>query len=257
MLFAVSQAIFANSGNPATAAVTPFQPGESMVFRIYYHSRLTGSVTAGYGTLNLKRDPNKFGNRPLLRAVFSGGTTDLFSFFYRVESRFESIFDEQTLKPTLFIRRTREGRHVKDDDIRFDFNTLQAHSRTAITPITPDVRDLFTVYYYARTLPLHNVKDGQIFNMPYFIDDSTYQAQMVFVGRETIITSLGKVRCLKIKPMVVVGDVFTESYPMILYLSDDKNRIPILIKSDVQVGSLRAELIQYSGLANPFSALLD
>ncbi len=256
-LLTVLSAIMVYAGGRNPSAVTPFRSGESMVFRIYYHSMLTGRVTAGYGTLNLMREHSKSGNGPLLRAVFSGGTTNLFSLFYKVESRFESFFDENTLKPTLFIRRSREGRHIKDDDIWFDYSNLQARSRTAITPITPEVRDLFTVFYYARSIPLDGVEDGQIFHLPYFIDDSTYNAKMVFVGRETVNTALGQVKCLKIKPMVVVGDVFTDAYPMILYLSDDKNRVPVLIQSDVQIGSLKIELIQYSGLANPFSALLD
>jgi hypothetical protein len=41
---------------------------------------------------------------------------------------------------------------------------------------------------------------------------------------------------------------------MTLWVSDDGNKIPILAESAVIVGSVRLELISYSGLLNPFSS---
>jgi hypothetical protein len=43
---------------------------------------------------------------------------------------------------------------------------------------------------------------------------------------------------------------------MDIWVSDDKNRIPILAKSAVVVGSVKLELIEYKGLANPVTSLV-
>ena len=51
--------------------------------------------------------------------------------------------------------------------------------------------------------------------------------------------------------MVVTGAVFSQPYPMDLWITDDKNHIPILAKSAVIVGSVKMELVKYKGLKNP------
>ena len=54
--------------------------------------------------------------------------------------------------------------------------------------------------------------------------------------------------------MVIKGEVFSEPYPMELYITDDLNRLPVMVKSAVIVGSVKMELISYQGLRNPLSS---
>ena len=48
------------------------------------------------------------------------------------------------------------------------------------------------------------------------------------------------------------GRVFKAQESVTLWITADANKIPIKIKADLAVGSLRAELESYKGLANPF-----
>jgi hypothetical protein len=48
------------------------------------------------------------------------------------------------------------------------------------------------------------------------------------------------------------GRVFKAQESVTLWITDDANKIPIKMKADLSVGSLRAELEQYKGLANAF-----
>jgi hypothetical protein len=57
--------------------------------------------------------------------------------------------------------------------------------------------------------------------------------------------------------MVATGEVFSNPYPMTLWVTDDKNKLPVLGKSAVIVGSVKMELIKYSGLKNPVEANVD
>jgi hypothetical protein len=84
-----------------------------------------------------------------------------------------------------------------------------------------------------------------------------YISVIQYLGKEVVKTKAGKFRCLKFKPMVATGKVFSNPYPMTLWVTDDKNRLPILVESAVSVGSVKAELISFSGLANPTEAKLD
>ena len=74
----------------------------------------------------------------------------------------------------------------------------------------------------------------------------------MFLGREVLKTKFGKVKTMIFRPLVQSGRVFKAQESVTLWITDDANKIPIKMKADLSVGSLRAELEQYKGLANTF-----
>ena len=87
--------------------------------------------------------------------------------------------------------------------------------------------------------------------MDFYLDDSVYVSKIIFDGREKIKTDFGELMCMKFKPQVAVGEVFQQPYPMTLWVSDDKNKIPVLAKSGVFVGSVTIELLEFEKLKYP------
>jgi hypothetical protein len=51
--------------------------------------------------------------------------------------------------------------------------------------------------------------------------------------------------------------VFKEKESLTIWVSDDENRMPMLIKADLTVGSLKASLIEFKGLKNSFKIQVD
>ena len=78
---------------------------------------------------------------------------------------------------------------------------------------------------------------------------------MKFLGREVLRTRFGKVKTLKFRPFVDGGRVFKEQESVTVWVSDDQNKIPLMIKADLAVGSLRASLHEFKGLKHPFKIL--
>jgi hypothetical protein len=233
---------------------TSFGRGEKLNFKVYYHSLLTGNVTAGYGSILVTADNRKFNNRDTYHIVATGKSSGFFNMFFKVDDRFESYIDEEGIFPWLFSRRTREGGYKKDDEVNFNQLRGSAVSRKKVTHTPINVQDIISSFYFARTLNAATIKPGDVINLPFFLDDSVYFSKVKYFGRETIKTSIGNIKCLKLKPLLAKGNVFKEDYPMTLWVSDDGNKIPILAESAVIVGSVRMELISYSGLLNPFSS---
>ena len=52
-------------------------------------------------------------------------------------------------------------------------------------------------------------------------------------------------------PVTNRSRIFKGEGSITLYLSNDKNKIPIRIQADLLVGSIKADLDQFSGIANP------
>ena len=231
-----------------------FARGEMLTFRVAFNSALTGSITGGKATLEITDDVKLIENRNTYHVVGIGKTTGLIEMIYKVNDRFESYFDQDALIARQFIRRTRENTYKKDDLVIFRQHDKLAVSLTKIVKVPANVQDVISAFYYARTLDISNLKPGETFEIPFFFFYSVYHSRVIYKGRETVKTKLGKFRCVAFQPMVATGYAFDDPYPITIWITDDANRLPVLIDSEQSVGRARVELISYSGLANPITA---
>ena len=81
--------------------------------------------------------------------------------------------------------------------------------------------------------------------------------ELHYKGKDIITTKFGKVKTLVFKPMVQSGRVFKDDETVTFWVTDDKNKLPLKIKASILVGSLKAELFQYKGLANSFPIIFN
>ena len=94
-----------------------------------------------------------------------------------------------------------------------------------------------------------------IINM--FFDNENYVFKLKFLGVETIRSKFGRIKCMKFRPLVQSGRVFEEQESVTLWVSKDKNRLPIRLQADILVGSIKADLENFKNLKYPFEILFD
>lgn len=252
--FRTSLILFILLTTPSIAQELPYKSGEELNFLIYYDAPLIGKVYAGKAILELDKLGEKINGQPVFNAVGRGYSIGSMDFFYRVRDRFESWFDASNFRSYKFMRRTSEGGYVANDDVVFNYDKGLAISRKEEKKIGENVQDLVSSFYFARTLDISGVMVGGSFPIDFYLDDSLYTSVIIYEGKEIIETRLGKFHTMKFKPMVVEGEVFDHPYPMFLWVTDDKNRIPILIKSEVIFGSIKGELYKFKNLKYPLDA---
>jgi hypothetical protein len=112
---------------------------------------------------------------------------------------------------------------------------------------------MLSAFYAARALDLGAAKPNETYAINCFMDKEVWPLKIKFICRETITTELGTFKTLKFRPIVQKGRVFKHEEDLNVWITDDKNHIPIKGQADVLVGSIKAELTSYSGLANPVS----
>jgi hypothetical protein len=228
-----------------------FSPGEFLKYRVFYDSWMTSNLTAGYGTMEIDPLLNTTNGRETYHITVTGNSAGLFNLFYKVRDRFETFVDTEGMMPLKFIRRTREGGYKRDDDVTFDHVSKIAQSRRATKEIPAYVQDIVSAFYYVRTWDFDTAEVDDAYLLDFFLDDSLYHSEIIFEGREWVDTEFGEIYCLKFKPKVAVGEIFQEPYPMELWVSDDLNKIPVLMRSAVFIGSVKIELVEYKGLRYP------
>ena len=243
---------------PVTEQESSFQNGEWFRFKMSY----SGFLKAGNATLTVS--DNSFNGKDVYHVVGKGWTTGAIRWFFKVKDRYESYFDKTTGAPYKFIRDIDEGGHTKNIEIEFDHDNNKAHvfnkkhnTKKVITTET-NIHDMVSTYYYLRNkINPENLKVGDEVFVNMFFDEENYGFKLRYLGEEMIRTEFGKVNSLKFRPYVMAGRVFKEEESLTLWVSNDKNKIPLRIKADLAVGSLRADLDAFKGLKHPFNIYID
>jgi len=235
-----------------------FKPGEWLKFRVHY-----GFLNASFATLHLTK--NKIDDHPVYHVVGTGKTTGFASIFFKVDDRYESYFDRKDGRPYRFIRKIDEGGYTRDQEINFDhnrdiavLNDKKSNKKFNFT-IEDSIQDLISAFYYLRNNFEANdlVKDEDIELNMLFDPDGVFKFKLKYLGKEVLRTKFGKVECLKFRPFVQSGRVFKEQESLTLWVSNDLNKIPIRIKADLVIGSIKADLDGYNGLKNQFKIIMD
>jgi len=84
-----------------------------------------------------------------------------------------------------------------------------------------------------------------------FFKDTTYSLAVKFLGRQRISVDAGTFDCIIIEPLMKEGGVFKSEGRVVIWLTDDERRIPVKVSTKVVVGSIDAELREYSGINGP------
>ncbi len=235
-----------------------FKPGEWLKFRMHY-----GWLNASYATLQVKSD--MIDGVPVYHVVGKGRTTGFASIFFKVDDTYESYFDKKDGRPYRFIRKINEGGYKKDVEINFDHDNDKAvlndkkNKKKLNFTLQDSIQDLISAFYYLRNnYNAEDLVEGEAITLKMlYDDDGIFNFRLKYLGTEVLKTKYGKVECHKFRPYVQSGRVFKEQESLSLWVSTDKNRIPVRIKADLAVGSIKADLDGYNGLKHQFKIIMD
>ncbi len=240
----------------AQETTTVFKKGEWLRFKMSY----SGFLRAGSATLSV--DEAIINDKEVFHVTGKGWTSGVIKWFFKVDDTYESFFNKETIQPYVFIRNINEGGYIINRKINFDYSnniatTQDFKSGTTSSASIEDIQDMLSAFYYLRTQNLENLNEGDEIGLNMFIDGETFPFKLRFLGTEFLKTSFGKVKTLLFRPMVQAGRIFKANESVTIWITADANKIPIKLKASLAVGSLRAELEAYKGLANSFEIIYD
>jgi hypothetical protein len=176
---------------------------------------------------------------------------------YKVKDTFESYFDSVNILPLMAIRDIREGKYKKKNIDTYDHknNSIFSANKGEIK-MSSVVRDVITAFYFIRNYDFDNLIKGDIITIDLFFDDELITFRLHYMGKETIDSKIGKFNCIKLIPEMVDpkkdaenGNISpTPKDEMTIWLSDDPNHVPIRVKFDLFIGSIKSDLIEYINL---------
>ena len=232
--------------NPPVKSDTAFIAGENLTFQIRY-----GFITAG--TTQLSLTDTVYENKLVFHSYTVAQTTGLADKIYGVKDIYESWFDKETNLPYKQTSNVKEGHYTKYNEVTYNRNNNTVHSKlSGIHEVPRKILDLSSTLYYIRRIDLSNVIEGEKVFLNMYFSDEVFPFRFIYQGKDTIRTKFGKISCLKISPLVEVGRIFKKQDDLTIWLTDDGNRIPVLIRMDIRiVGRVNLKLVKFVNTSNP------
>lgn len=249
------------AGRCVSLEESAFDDGEELTYLANYK---WGIISSDVGEATLSLSKYEEGNQPFYFLEAKAKTYKFYDKVFKVRDTYMSRFSAVTMKPVYFHRNIFEGGYVKRNTLNFDWKRNQIKSTTqryqntpvdSILKVSDCTFDVMSLLYYSRNMNFSNIQPGSSFPLTFAIDNEVYNIKYRFVGRETIsLKNVGKFRTLKFAVEVVAGDVFTGEQELYIWITDDKNHIPLIAETPIIVGKVRVMLMKMSNLKHPLTS---
>lgn len=239
-----------------------FQSGEKLTYRGYYN---WGFIWVAAGEVKLEVSEESYSDKLSYKLEAQGKTLKAFDYFFKLRDTISCYVDTTSLKPFYFDRKTNESNYIARHQYWFDYDKDCVYSKIKKQdkPIALDTlenkhisSDIVSVAYYARNLDFSKYKKKEKIPLRMLIDNEIHNLYIRYRGIEKVKLKNGDVyECLKFSPMLVKGHLFQGGEDMTIWVSNDKNRVPIMVEAKVLIGSVKGLLDSYEGLRSTRNSL--
>lgn len=217
----------------------PMTVPEKLIFDLTW-----AGITAGSATLEAVAAPEG------VKIVSTTQSARWVSVFYPINDHVEALLDKSSSAapgaPKHYRLQLREGRSRRDREVSFDRMKQKASFVDHISgdrgevPLRDNFYDPLSCFYYVRSLQL--APQRSVF-VNIFDNKRAWKVEVRVLRKERIRTRLGEFDTLVIKPLMKSDGIFTRKGDMLIWLTDDRRRLPVKVQTRVSVGSITATLV--------------
>jgi hypothetical protein len=189
-----------------------------------------------------------------LKGTFS--TYSNYDSYFKIRDLYQSWIGKTDLKPYIFKRNVDEGGFRFNMKYTIKRAALQAkydfekdgNTSSSVIKIKDDTQDLISILYYIRNLDFEKMPLNKATTISVLVDEKINNITLVYKAKETIKNELlGQKPCYKLAVSINQQGLLKKESNFI-WLSADKNKIPVQIKAEIPIGSIQIRLIEAKGL---------
>lgn len=247
--------------NDCAPVNTTFQAGEELTYTIHYN---WGAIWMAAGEAVFSVQQENYRGRQAYHFLGTGTSYPKYDWFFKVRDRYEAWSDTNDLRPLRFIRDSHEGPVDVYNDCVFDHKRKMAYTgsrgkngalKLDSVRLPPCSNDVLTAIYLSRCIDFSRYKPNDTIPLTLVLENKVYPVYIRYIGKENLQAGeLGTYRCIKFRPLLIEGTIFTAGEKMTVWVTDDKNRLPLYVETEVLVGSIKVYLSRFKGLRNPVTA---
>lgn len=236
------------------STINIFQNGEEIKYKVFY---TVSNAWVSAGEAVFTTNATTYDGKPAYHIVGTGTTYSSYDWIFKVRDRYETYIDKEKNLPLRFQRNVQEGKVKFTNDVKFSHAANKAYSNNKSFAINACTQDVLSTIYFARNIDYSKYKVGDKINFSLFLDDELHNLYIKYMGKTTVKTKYGTFNAIKIVPLLVEGTIFKGGDKMVVYVSDDKNHIPLRIETPILVGQIKVDLMSFKNLKYPLSSKIN
>jgi len=230
--------------------------GEKYTYLLHY-----GFINAGNAVVNLDKTLYKVNNRVCYRVDITAKSSGVLSMTYKINNLWRSYIDTAAFIPQKFYRNLQENSYRREETVFFDHTrkiVKQVHKtnddpqETKEYTVPQGVQDMISGYYFIRTLDFDKLQKGDTLFFKGYLDGKVYEFNIKYLGKEKIKTAFGKIWTALLDPIMPDTKLFSGKDALKIWVSDDKNRVPVKIRAKIFIGAIELDLQKHEGLQEDF-----
>jgi hypothetical protein len=250
----------------ASAQNVPFGDGEELSYSVSYRAKLIPNITVMRVTMRTVAET--MNGKPHFHLIGNGKTSGAVKGFFDLNDTFHSWLDAATLLPSRMTGDIQEDNYRAKSTYTYNWKSMTVNTvkrkagwsadRYATIPLRANSGDAFSLFYRMRNTDVSTLVPGQAYPLELILDDTSRTIYYKFIGREEIrIRKVGTFRALRFTCTMATSDgsTYEEGMAFTMWISDDDNKIPLMIESPIRVGNVRVTLSGYKVL-HPLDSMI-
>lgn len=217
--------------------------GEKLIFTVKY-----GLIAAAEATLEIKS--TTFSNKDAWLISSKARTYPFFDGVFTVRDTIRSWWEKDSLRTLRLSKYMNEGayrqfrvityNHDKNTASYQRWNFKKQSFKTKQINIPHNTQDILSAFYKVRQM---NLNPGKTVFVDITVDGKSVRTEVVVHRRETINSIFGDKECLVIEPKLKSEGIFKQSDKVLIWITDDKYKVPLKMTSKIIFGAFSATLI--------------
>ena len=251
----------------AESSAQVFQDGEVLYYRAAYRAKLWPNTEAGEVTVSTKSD--MLDGKDVYRVTGNGRTLPFFRWFFDMDDTYNIWVDKESLRTQRFESDLKEDKYTFRSNYVYDWNAMKVHTwsqkrqntpREKTMALTSESMDAVSLYFNLRSVDLESFREGEHRHLDMVLEDTIRHLRYRYIKREELkVPKLGKFDTMKFACTIGSSEEFsfTDGTEFFIWITNDENKIPIMLASPVRVGEIRAYLRRYEGLKYPLNSKIS
>ena len=251
----------------AESSAQVFHDGEVLYYRAAYRAKLWPNTEAGEVTVSTKSD--MLDGKDVYRVTGNGRTLPFFRWFFDMDDTYNIWVDKESLRTQRFESDLKEDKYTFRSNYVYDWNAMKVHTwsqkrqntpREKTMTLTSESMDAVSLYFNLRSVDLESFREGEHRHLDMVLEDTIRHLRYRYIKREELkVPKLGKFDTMKFACTIGSSEEFsfTDGTEFFIWITNDENKIPVMLASPVRVGEIRAYLRRYEGLKYPLNSKIS
>jgi hypothetical protein len=236
--------------------------GEQLEYKVTF-----GFLTVGEATMHVLEGVSPVNKDDCYKVDIYGKTSGAVGWVTNVNDHWGAYVNKNSFQPYISYRNIAEGRYRKNEQVYFyhkrgkivakeiDQKTGKFKKPKTYDASGKDLFDMIGGYLHLRSLDFSRYAIGDTIQVDAFFEDTIYDFRIIYKGTDVVKTKVGKVRAVKLVPIMPDNKIFDGDNAITTWFSDDKNKIPLKVKANMFVGSVAVDIVSHKNLKTPLNTI--